>query len=88
MRSPLVLLDLNMPRMGGIEFLTELRHDPLLRSILVFVTTTSPAVEDQEPAYDKNVAGYNLKYRAGECFEDAIAMLEKYWKAVEFPGRA
>jgi len=85
MRSPLVLLDLNMPRMGGIEFLAEVRRDPLLRPTLVFVMTTSSAMEDQERAYARNVAGYILKYRAGECFEDAIAMLEKYWEIVEFP---
>jgi CheY-like chemotaxis protein len=85
MRSPLVLLDLNMPRMGGIEFLGEIRRDPLLRRTLVFVMTTSSAAEDQARAYDRNVAGYILKYRAGECFEDAIAMLKKYWETVEFP---
>jgi len=86
MRSPLVLLDLNMPRMGGIEFLSELRRDPLLRPTLVFVMTTSSAEEDRDRAYDRNVAGYILKYRAGECFEDAIGMLEKYWEVVEFPS--
>ena len=52
-----MLLDLNMPRMGGIEFLEELRRDKSLRSTLVFVMTTSGAEDDRSRAYDKNVAG-------------------------------
>jgi len=62
-RPCLIMLDLNMPRMGGIEFLEELRSDPLLRRILVFVMTTSAAPEDRMKAYDMNVAGYMLKHR-------------------------
>jgi len=84
-RSPLVLLDLNMPRMGGIEFLEVLRSDPDLHQTLVFVMTTSAAVEDRTRAYAKNVAGYILKYRAGNSFQDAMSMLENYWRIVEFP---
>jgi CheY-like chemotaxis protein len=81
----LVLLDLNMPRMGGIEFLTELRDDPLLRRTLVFVMTTSAAEEDRLRAYDKNVAGYVLKHRLGQSFLDSINMLQFYWRVIEFP---
>src|SRR6476620_8140823 len=50
----MILLDLNMPRMGGIEFLDELRRDPELRRTLVFVMTTSSAEEDRVRAYDRN----------------------------------
>jgi CheY-like chemotaxis protein len=82
----LVLLDLNMPRMGGIEFLTELRSDPALRRTLVFVMTTSAAEEDRMRAYDKNVAGYVLKHRPGQTFLDSISMLEHYWRVIEFPN--
>jgi CheY-like chemotaxis protein len=81
----LVLLDLNMPRMGGIEFLEELRRDPILQRTLVFVMTTSSAAEDRARAYAKNVAGYILKYRSGGDFQDAIGMLESYWRLIEFP---
>jgi CheY-like chemotaxis protein len=81
----LVLLDLNMPRMGGIEFLDELRRDPSLHRTLVFVMTTSAAEEDRLRAYDKNVAGYVLKHRVGQSFLDSISMLEHYWRVVEFP---
>ncbi len=81
----LVLLDLNMPRMGGIEFLAELRLDPLLRHTLVFMMTTSAAEEDRMKAYDNNVAGYVLKHRPGQTFLDSISMLEHYWRVIEFP---
>ena len=81
----LVLLDLNMPRMNGLEFLDEVRSDPALRRTLIFVMTTSKADEDRARAYDKNVAGYVLKERAGEAFLDSIRMLNSYWLLVEFP---
>jgi CheY-like chemotaxis protein len=80
-----VLLDLNMPRMGGIEFLAELRRDPDLRGTLVFVMTTSAAEDDRTRAYQKNVAGYVLKHRPGQSFLEAISMLEHYWRVIEFP---
>jgi len=82
----LVLLDLNMPRMGGIEFLDQLRCDEALRSTLVFVMTTSGAEEDRARAYDMNVAGYVLKHRPGQSFLEAISMLEHYWRVIEFPN--
>jgi CheY-like chemotaxis protein len=86
LHSPLVLLDLKMPRMGGIEFLEEVRSDPLLQPLLVFVMTTSSAVEDRIKAYAKNVAGYILKYRAGNSFQDALSMLESYLRIIELPS--
>jgi CheY-like chemotaxis protein len=81
----LILLDLNMPRMGGLEFLDELRRDPLLRRSLVFVMTTSTAEEDRARAYDKNVAGYVLKHLAGEALLGSMIMLKSYWRMIEFP---
>jgi CheY-like chemotaxis protein len=81
----LILLDLNMPRMGGIEFLEELRCDPSLRRALVVVMTTSAAEEDRTQAYDKNVAGYMLKHRTGESFLEVISRLDHYWRMIEFP---
>ncbi len=84
-RPCLILLDLNMPRMGGIEFLEELRADPDLRHILVFVMTTSAAKEDRERAYDMNVAGYMLKHRPGQSFLKAIGMVQHFCRVIEFP---
>lgn len=81
----LVLLDLNMPRMGGLEFLDAVRDDPVLCHYVIFVMTTSAAEEDRMHAYDKNVAGYVLKHRPGQTFLEAISMLEHYWRVIEFP---
>jgi CheY-like chemotaxis protein len=83
----LVLLDLNMPRMSGIEFLAELRKDADLHSTIVFVMTTSSAEEDRVRAYEKHVAGYVLKHHPVKTFQDAISMLHHYWKIIEFPAR-
>lgn len=84
-RPYIILLDLNMPRMGGIEFVKELRADPALKSSIVFVMTTSAAEEDRINAYNLNVAGYVLKHSPGHSFIEAVAMLEHYWRIVEFP---
>jgi CheY-like chemotaxis protein len=81
----LILLDLNMPQMGGIEFLEVLRSDPVLHNRIVFVMTTSAAEEDRMHAYDHNVAGYILKERAGKDFLESIGMLELYWRVIQFP---
>ena len=84
-RPLIILLDLNMPRMGGMEFLDELRKDPNLHRCVVFVMTTSADEQDRIRAYDKNVAGYVLKHDLGRSFLDAIAMLQHYWRVVELP---
>jgi CheY-like chemotaxis protein len=82
----LVLLDLNMPRMGGLEFLEELRRDATLRPTLVFVMTTSASEDDRAQAFANNVAGYVLKHQVGQSFLETISMLEHYWRVVEFPN--
>jgi CheY-like chemotaxis protein len=81
----LVLLDLNMPRMNGIEFLRELRADPALRLTPVVVLTTSDDERDRVDAYGLNVAGYILKPVTFSSFVDAMATLNKYWSLVEYP---
>lgn len=81
----LVLLDINMPRMNGIEFLRELRADELLRSTPVVVLTTSSADEDKMDAYELNVAGYMVKPVTFPTFVDVMATLNRYWTVVEMP---
>ena len=81
----LVLLDLNMPKMNGIEFLRELRKDPSLRPTPVVVLTTSDGDRDKVQAYDLNVAGYLLKPVTFVNFVDVMAALNKYWALVELP---
>jgi CheY-like chemotaxis protein len=80
-----VLLDLNMPRMNGFEFLEAIRADPELASTLVFMVTTSKAEEDKAKAYGQHVAGYIVKQDPANTFVQAVSMLEHYWKIVEFP---
>ena len=81
----LVLLDLNMPRMNGLEFLRALRADPELRATSVVVLTTSNEDRDKVAAYDLNVAGYLLKPVTFPSFVDLMASLNKYWTLVEMP---
>ena len=81
----LVLLDLNMPRMNGIEFLRELRGDPTLHAISVVVLTTSNDDRDRIDAYDLNVAGYLLKPVAFLDFVELMAALNRYWSLVKMP---
>jgi CheY-like chemotaxis protein len=80
-----ILLDLNMPRMDGFEFLDELRKDPQLREIIVFVLTTSKADEDRSRSYRHHVAGYVVKSNAGKDFLNLIHMIDHYWRIVEIP---
>ncbi|WP_437952883.1 response regulator [Sorangium sp. So ce296] len=81
----LVLLDLNMPRMNGIEFLRELRSDASLRATPVVVLTTSNDERDKVDAYDLNVAGYLLKPVTFLSFVELMTALNRYWTLVEMP---
>jgi CheY-like chemotaxis protein len=85
-RPCLILLDLNMPRMDGIEFLQQLRKDEDLKKSTVFVMTTSDADEDKVKAYNLGVAGYILKSNPANAFLEATALLDTYWRVVEFPA--
>ncbi len=84
-RPYMILLDINMPRMNGIEFLQALRQDPEFKQSIVFVLTTSDRDEDIMAAYNEQIAGYLLKARAGKDFIDLISLLDAYWRIVEFP---
>lgn len=81
----IVLLDLNMPKMGGIEFLKELRADESLKLIPVIVLTTSAEERDKVDAYKLNVAGYILKPVTVTNFIETMATLNKYWMLSELP---
>jgi CheY-like chemotaxis protein len=81
----IVLLDLNMPRMNGIELLREVRNDPALCSTTVVVLTTSKDEQDMIDAYNLNVAGYLVKPVTFANFCKVMVALNKYWSLVEFP---
>lgn len=84
----IILLDLNMPRMNGLEFLEELRADPILTHAVVFVLTTSKSDEDVLAAYREHVAGYLLKQRMDNDFLQVVSLLNHYWRIVEMPNIA
>ena len=81
----IVLLDLNMPRMSGLEFLEEARRDPKLKESVVFILTTSNAPDDKKTAYAHNIAGYIVKNGTTGGFIDAASLLNHYARVCELP---
>jgi CheY-like chemotaxis protein len=79
----IVLLDLNMPRMSGLELLRELRADEQLKHTTVIVMTTSSEERDRIEAYHLNVAGYIVKPLTFAAFAETMATLNKYWTLME-----
>ncbi len=79
----LILLDLNMPRMNGLEFLAEMRATPELSEIPVFITTTSDMEHERVAAANLAVSGYILKpldFESGHDLIDSLNLLEKLLK--------
>lgn len=81
----IVLLDLNMPRMNGFEFLEEVRADQRLSSLVVFVLTTSASDVDRSKAYQGNIAGYMIKDQVGPQFSKLFKLLSDYAETVVLP---
>ena len=84
-RPRLILLDLNMPRMNGFEFLEALRADPQLKDEIVFVLTTPSDDADRTRAYNEHVAGYMVKSAVGPQFAKLTHLLDGYQRAVQLP---
>lgn len=78
-RPDLILLDLNMPRMDGREFLAEIKKDDDLAAIPVVVLTTSEVQRDVMASYRNGAAGYIVKPLDMDQFIKAIQGLEDYW---------
>ncbi len=78
-RPGLILLDLNMPRMNGIEFVAELKRDPLLCLIPVVVLTTSSEEGDRIAAFSNSVAGYMVKPVDYPQFVAVMSLIREYW---------
>jgi chemotaxis family two-component system response regulator Rcp1 len=78
-RPHLILLDLNMPRMSGIEVLAELDQDPELKGIPVVILTTSAAQSDIRRAYALAANSYVVKPVKFSDFMALIEALETYW---------
>lgn len=81
----LIFLDLNMPKMGGLEFLKLVRSNPKFKKIPVIVLTTSDQEQDLVAAYDLNVAGYIIKPVEFSNFVETINIVSQYWSVCERP---
>jgi CheY-like chemotaxis protein len=76
----LTLLDLNLPKMSGIEFLRELRDDPELKSLHIIVLTSSNEPKDREAAFEFDVDDYIVKPHSFDEFTRAVAAILAHWE--------
>ena len=81
----IILLDLNMPIMNGIEFLQVAKHDALLKRIPVVVLTTSEEQQDKVNSFDLGVAGYMAKPADYRQFVEVMRTIDAYWTISELP---
>lgn len=81
----IILLDLNMPRMNGIEFLTVVKKDALLKRIPVIVLTTSDGDQDKINSFDLGVSGYMIKPLDYIKFVEVMKTINMYWTLSELP---
>jgi two-component system response regulator len=86
LRPAIVLLDINMPRMGGLEVLARLRADPLTRSLAVIMLTTSTEDRDIVESYDHGANSYVRKPVTTSEFVEAARALGVYWLGVNIPA--
>lgn len=82
-RPGIILLDLNMPVMSGIEFLEIIKADEALKRIPVVILTSSWEESDREKCFALNVAGYIIKPVEFEKFVDAVNIIDRYWSLSE-----
>jgi len=75
----LILLDLNLPKMSGIEFLRELRNDPALRELRIIVLTSSNEPKDRAAAFEFDVDDYIVKPHSFDEFTRAMATILALW---------
>ncbi len=78
-RPDLVLLDLNLPRKGGLEVLEELRADPALALIPVIVLTSSAAERDVDACYARGANAFVVKPQDLDDFMDLVALIRSFW---------
>ena len=83
-----ILVDLNMPKMNGIEFLRNIKSDPELRKIPVVVLTTSRNEKDVVESFEFSVAGYMVKPADYKKFMEAIKVIHDYWALSLLPGQS
>ena len=87
-RPGLILLDINMPIMSGLEFLQAYKAIPELRAIPSIVLTTSAEESDRIKSYNIGIAGYIVKPVSFVNFVDAIKRFDLYWEICKLPVHA
>ncbi|MDQ3365100.1 MAG: response regulator [Myxococcota bacterium] len=85
MERLVLVIDLRMPRMSGIDMLKEVRGDPRLKRMPAVVLTTSDDPHDRAAAYGLGAAGYFVKPAAPGKFRQIMDAMRSYWSVVEFP---
>jgi len=84
-RPCIILLDLSMPRMNGIEFLQVAKQDEALRRIPVVVLTASTEEQDKVDSFNLSVAGYMVKPVDYQQFVEVVKTIDLYWTLSELP---
>lgn len=82
----LILLDLNMPKMDGIEFLQQLKSREEVNAIPVIIITTSNSAAERKAAFSLGVCGYMVKPVEFPEFVEMFSVINKYWTFSEFPN--
>jgi len=85
-KPAIILLDLNMPKMNGHEFLAIAKKDEDLKRIPVIVLTTSRGELDKVQSFDQGVAGYMIKPVDYQQFVEVMRTIRLYWTLSELPG--
>lgn len=81
----IMLIDLNLPRMTGLDLMRVIRNDPEFKESVIFVLTTSKNQADKDAAYELHAAGYIHKETAGDDFLNLTELVDTYWRLVELP---
>jgi CheY-like chemotaxis protein len=80
-----LIVDVNMPKKGGLELLQDIREDPHLKKLTVFIMTTSNETKDRSTAYEYQAAGYIIKPLSFKEFVETISTLNQYINICELP---
>jgi len=84
-KPQIILLDLNMPKMGGVEFMKIAKADDQLKRIPVVILTTSKAEQDRVITFNLGAAGYMMKPMEHEDFIEMMDIIHQYWEMTLFP---
>jgi CheY-like chemotaxis protein len=82
-----ILLDINLPKVNGLEVLRELKTHPMLQKIPVIVLTSSGEDRDIQKAYELGANSYIVKPVDFEKFVDVAAQIDLYWNVINIPPR-